>query len=109
MKTAPRGIRTIRAALMFAALTVAHVSLAQDAPPPATSFIVPKPDKECDPFNRSWKVTNQHTYLSIKVTVRWQAVGAKEMQEEFILPPGANRGIGCAPNVEIVAAELLQF
>lgn len=107
MKTAPRGIRTIRAALLFWALILAHACPAQDTP--ATSFIVPKPDRECDAFNRSWKVTNQHTYLSIKVTIRWQAVGAKEMQEEFILAPGESRGLGCAPNVEVVAAELLQF
>jgi hypothetical protein len=77
--------------------------------PSAASFIVPTPDLKCDEFNRSWKVTNQHTYLSISVTVRWSAVGAKEMQEEFILAPRQTRAIGCASNLEIVSSQIMQF
>jgi hypothetical protein len=77
--------------------------------PAAASFIQPKPDKQCDQFNRSWVVSSQHTYLSIKVVVRWSAHGAKEMREEFVLSPGASRALGCASELEIVAAELMQF
>jgi hypothetical protein len=54
-------------------------------------------------------VANRHTYLSIKVRVRWAAVGAKEMEEEFILSPAGGRAIGCASKLEIVSAEILQF
>jgi hypothetical protein len=85
---------------------------AEEAPakePPATEFIVSSTDKQCDEFNRSWVVTNKHTYRSIKVRVRWSAVGAKQMQEEFILSPSGGRAIGCASQLEIVAAEILQF
>jgi hypothetical protein len=81
--------------------------LAQE--PAAQSFIVPSPDRQCDEFNRSWKVSNQHTHLSIKVVVRWTAVGAKQMQEEFILAPGGTRALGCAAQLDIVSAELMQF
>jgi hypothetical protein len=107
MKTAPLASLLIPAVLLTWGMILARVCTAEEAP--ATSFVVPTPDRQCDEFNRSWKVTNQHSYLSIKVTIRWHAVGAKEMQEEFILAPRAIRAIGCAPNVEIVAAELLQF
>lgn len=73
------------------------------------SFIQPKADKQCDEFNRSWVVSNQHTYLSIKVQVRWSAIGAKEVQEEFVLSPGASRALGCASELEILRAEIMQF
>ncbi|MBL8268157.1 hypothetical protein [Steroidobacter sp.] len=75
----------------------------------ALSFVVSTPDRQCDEFNRSWVVSSTHTYLSIKVQAKWSAVGAKEMQEEFILSPGSSRAIGCAAKLEIVAAEILQF
>ena len=77
--------------------------------PAAVSFIQPKADKQCDEFNRSWVVSSQHTYLSIKVQVRWSAVGAKEVQEEFVLSPGASRALGCASELEILSAEIMQF
>lgn len=112
MQIASGGIRPLRAAMLaFGLLAVellgAGPCLAQE--PAATSFVVPTPDKQCDEFNRSWKVTNQHTYLSIKVVVRWNAVGAKDMQEEFILAPSATRALGCAAKLEIVSAEIMQF
>jgi hypothetical protein len=88
-------------------LILAGPCLAQEPTP--ESFIQPTPDKQCDEFNRSWKVTSQHTYLSIKVVVHWNAVGAKEMREEFILLPGATRALGCAEKIEIVSAEIMQF
>ena len=77
--------------------------------PAAATFVVPTADKVCDQFNRSWVVANQHTYLSIKVQVRWSAVGAKEVREEFVLSPGATRALGCASELEIVSAEIMQF
>lgn len=77
--------------------------------PAATDLVKPMSDRQCDEFNHSWVVTSQHTYLSVKVVVRWAAVGAKEMQEEFILAPGASRALGCAAKVEVVSAEVMQF
>jgi len=77
--------------------------------PAAGSFVDAVTDKVCDQFNRSWFVTSKHTYLSIKVTVRWSAVGAKEMQEEFVLPPSGGRAIGCAAELKIVSAQIMQF
>lgn len=97
------------AAVLAVGSMLAGPCLAQDPAPAPASYIQPTPDRQCDEFNRSWKVTNQHTYLSIKVLVRWSAVGAKEMQEEFILAPSATRALGCAANLEIVSAEIMQF
>ena len=73
------------------------------------SFITPTSDKQCDQFNKSWVVANKHTYLSIKVRVRWAAVGAKELTEEFVLSPGTSRALGCGAELEIVSAEIMQF
>jgi hypothetical protein len=95
------------AAVLSFAVILADPCAAQE--PTAASFIQPTTDRQCDEFNRSWKVTSQHTYLSIKVVVRWSAVGAKELQEEFILPPGMTRAIGCGAKLEIVSAEIMQF
>lgn len=106
------GTRPGWAAVLLVGLTLAGPGLAQTPAaqePAAVSFIQPTPDRDCDEHNRSWKVTSQHTYLSIKVVVRWSAVGAKEMQEEFILAPGATRALGCAARLEIVSAEIMQF
>lgn len=106
------GTRSAWAAVLaFALFCAAGPGLAQEAAAPsaAADFIQPTPDRQCDEHNRSWKVTNQHTYLSIKVVVRWAAVGAKEMQEEFILAPSATRALGCAAKLEIVSAEIMQF
>jgi hypothetical protein len=75
----------------------------------AETFVRTVTDKVCDQFNRSWAVTNEHTYLSIKVTVWWSAVGAKEMQEEFVLPPSGGRTIGCAAELKIVTAQIMHF
>ena len=75
----------------------------------AASFILPTPDKQCDQFNRSWVVANSHTYKSIKVQVRWSAVGAKEVREEFVLSPGQSRALGCASEMQILSAEIMQF
>lgn len=108
MKFVPGGTRPVAAAVLIFASILAGSCLAAEEPAPAT-FVVPTPDKQCDEFNRSWKVTSQHTYRSIKVVVRWTAVGAKEMQEEFILAPGATRALGCAANLQIVSAEIMQF
>lgn len=108
MKIVPGSARPAKALVLFFALMLAGPCLAAEEPA-AASFIVPTPDRQCDEFNRSWKVTSQHTYRSIKVVVRWAAVGAKEMQEEFVLAPGATRALGCAANLEIVSAEIMQF
>lgn len=107
MKNESGGTRSLLAAALAFGLALAPLCGAQETA--AANFIVPSTDKQCDEFNRSWVVANQHTYLSIKVRVRWSAVGAKEMQEEFLLSPGASRAIGCAAELEIVSAELMQF
>lgn len=107
MKIASGGIRPLQAAVLAFGIILAGSSAAQE--PAAESFIVPRADKQCDEFNRSWVVANQHTYLSIKVQVRWSAVGAKEMQEEIVLMPGTSRAIGCAAELKIVSAEIMQF
>jgi hypothetical protein len=107
MKKTPGGIRPTAAAMLVFGMTLAGWSVADT--PAAADFIVPTTDRQCDEFNRSWVVANRHTYSSIKVLVRWSAVGAKEMQEEFILTPGGTRAIGCAAKLEVVSAEIMQF
>ena len=88
-------------------MALAGVCVAQQ--PNAADFVVPTMDKQCDEFNRSWVVANKHTYLSIKVQVKWSATGAREMQEEFILSPGEARAIGCASKLEVLSAQIMQF
>lgn len=107
MRIAPGGTRPLPAAVLAFGVALAGLCSAEE--PSAASFIEPTADRQCDEFNRSWFVTNRHTFSSIKVLVRWSAVGAKEMQEEFILSPGSGRALGCASKLEIVSAEIMQF
>jgi hypothetical protein len=107
MRTASGGARPLPAAVMIFGLALAGDGAAEE--PAAATFVVPTADKQCDQFNRSWVVANQHTYLSIKVQVRWSAVGAKEVREEFVLSPGASRALGCASELQIMSAEIMQF
>ncbi|GFE82617.1 hypothetical protein GCM10011487_46170 [Steroidobacter agaridevorans] len=107
MKKALGVTRPLLAAVLAFGITLAGLCAAQE--PAAADFVEPTTDRQCDEFNRSWVVTSRHTYLSIKVQVRWSAVGAKEMQEEFILSPGSSRAIGCASKLEVVSAEIMQF
>lgn len=95
------------AAMLAFGVVLAESSAAQEPTP--VSFILPTSDKQCDQFNRSWVVASKHTHLSIKVVVKWSAVGAKEMQEEIVLSPGASRAIGCASELQIVSAEIMPF
>lgn len=107
MRQAFGGTRPLAAVMLAFGIALAGMCVAQE--PAAADFIVPTTDRQCDEFNRSWVVTSRHTYSSIKVLVRWSAVGAKEMQEEFILAPGGARAIGCASKLEVVSAQIMQF
>jgi hypothetical protein len=107
MRNVSGETRPLPAAMLVFGLALAAECAAGE--PAAASFVVPTADKQCDQFNRSWVVANQHTYLSIKVQVRWSAVGAKQVQEEFVLSPGASRALGCASELEIVSAVIMQF
>jgi len=107
MKKVSGEARPLAAAMLAFGLALAGLCEAEE--PAAASFILPTADKQCDQYNRSWVVANQHTFFSIKVQVRWSAVGAKEVREEFVLSPGQSRALGCASEMEIVSAELLQF
>ena len=79
------------------------------AEPAAIDYVVAMEDKPCDDVNRAWSVLNQHTYLSIQVRVQWQPVGGMQKEETLVLPPQKRVPVGCAPNVKILTAELLQF
>jgi len=107
MRQVSGDTRALSAVVLTVGIVFARFAAA--AEPAATDFIVSTADRQCDEFNRSWVVLSKHSYLSIKVKVQWSAVGAKEMQEEFILSPGGNRAIGCASKLEIVSAEIMQF
>jgi hypothetical protein len=107
MRIVSGGTRPLLAAVLAVGVALAEPCSAQE--PAAESFILPTSDKQCDEFNRSWVVASRHTYLSIKVRVRWSAVGAKEMQEEFVLSPGASRAIGCGAELEILSAQIMEF
>jgi hypothetical protein len=107
MKYVSGDTQPLYAAVLAFGLAFTGTCAAQETP--ALNFIRPMPDKQCDEFNRSWVVLSQHTYLSIKVQVRWSAVGAKEVREEFVLSPGQSRALGCASELEIVSAEIMQF
>lgn len=89
----------------------ADFSRAQEpaAAPTAADFVVPYVDKKCDDVNSSWLITNKHTHLSIQVTIQWQPVGGKQKEETIVLSPQERRPVGCAPTVQIVSAQLMQF
>lgn len=105
--------KTIRLAVALLACGLIPVDLcrAQEPPaePAAADFVVPYVDKKCDDVNSSWLVTNKHTYLSIQVTIQWQPVGGMQKEETIVLAPQQRRPIGCAPTVQIVSAQLMQF
>jgi hypothetical protein len=94
-------------AALFCVLVPASFSHASE--PSAIDFVVAMDDKPCDDANRAWSVMNQHTYLSIQITVQWQPVGGMEKQETLVLPPLKRVPVGCAPSVKIVSAVLMQF
>ena len=89
MKIASGVTRPALAAVLGFGVMLAESSGAQE--PTAVSYIEPTADKQCDQYNRSWVVASKHTHLTIKVVVKWSAVGAREMQEEIVLSPGASR------------------
>lgn len=101
------GTWPVVAAVLAFGVTLTELCVAQE--PAAVDFVQSTTDRQCDEFNRSWTVASRHTHLSIKVRVRWSAVGAKEMEEEFVLSPGQGRAIGCASKLEVVSAEIMQF
>jgi hypothetical protein len=85
------------------------VGLCRAGEPAAADFVLPYVDKKCDDVNNSWMITNKHTHLSIQVTVQWQPVGGKQKEETIVLSPQERRPVGCAPTVQVVSAELMQF
>jgi len=115
-KDLPRGNMIVTAPMTMTRIVVAVLSCgvfatesSRAAEPAAVDFVVALDDKPCDEINRAWSVLNQHTYLSIRVTVQWQPVGGMQKQETLVLPPLKRVPVGCAPAVTIVAATLLQF
>jgi len=98
--------RFVVAALMCVMLPA---NFARAAEPAAMDFVVAMDDKACDDANRAWSVLNQHTYLSIQVTVQWQPVGGMQKEETIVLPPQKRVPVGCAPSVKIISAVLMQF
>lgn len=72
-------------------------------------FVHPYVDKKCDDVNNSWLITNRHTHLSIQVTLQWQPVGGMQKEETIVLSPQQRRPVGCAPTVQIISAQLMEF
>lgn len=104
---APMTIARLAVAVLICVMIPADFSRA--AEPSAMDFVVAMDDKPCDDANRAWSVMNQHTYLSIQVTVQWQPVGGMQKEETLVLPPQTRVPVGCAPSVKIVSATLMQF
>jgi hypothetical protein len=77
--------------------------------PAAADLVLPYVDKQCDDANQSWMIENRHTYLSIQVTIQWHPVGGKQSEETVVLSPKERRPVGCAPTVQIVSAQLMEF
>ncbi|MET0533079.1 MAG: hypothetical protein ABW171_02550 [Steroidobacter sp.] len=100
---------TARIAVLALMCVLLPASFSRAAEPAAMDFVVAMEDKPCDDANRAWSVLNQHSYLSIQVTVQWQPVGGKQKEETLVLPPQKRVPVGCAPSVKIVSAVLMQF
>lgn len=107
ISVAPMTIARLAVALLICVMLPAH--FARAAEPAAMDFVVALEDKPCDDTNKAWSVLNQHTYLSIQVTVQWQPVGGMQKEETIVLPPQKRVPVGCAPSVKILSAVLMQF
>jgi hypothetical protein len=89
------------------AMGLASASLAQEPQP--RDFLHPIITMMCDATNKSWGIRNNHTYRSIQIEVRWHPEGGQAKSEMFVLPPGQERPIGCAPTLDIVSAKFMDF
>lgn len=104
----PLAVAALVCGTFWADLSRAQEPDATDEPA-AADFVVPYVDKKCDDVNSSWLITNKHTHLSIQVTIQWQPVGGKQKEETIVLSPQERRPVGCAPTLQIVSAQLMQF
>jgi hypothetical protein len=101
------AITRLTVALLVCGLLPASISRA--AEPAATEFLETYTDRTCDEANKSWMITNTHTHFSVQVKVQWHPVGGTLTEETIVLAPQQRRPIGCAPELQIVSAELMQF
>lgn len=109
----PITMSRLAAAALVCGTFWASFSRAQEpaaaATPAAADYVLPYVDKKCDDVNSSWLIANKHTHLSIQVIIQWQPVGGKQKEETIVLSPQERRPVGCAPTVQIVSAQLMEF
>jgi hypothetical protein len=87
-------------------------ALAADPPSDAvkSSIVSLSYAESCDDRqNRRIKIANNHLYRTARVTVKWRAAGGKELQEEFLVPPGDTKQVGCGVEGSIVNVILADF
>jgi hypothetical protein len=98
----------IVAAVVLAALAATAYSQAAEEPQPA-SFVSLKFEGSCGGENRRLWLANSHTFKTVSTTVRWRAVGGKNLTEQFFAGPNTLREVGCAAEAEIVTAQFADF
>lgn len=63
----------------------------------------------CDAQNRRLYVENRHASRTFSVTVRWRAVGGKELTESVLVGPQQMLELGCAATAKILEATPTDF
>ena len=107
--TVAMPITIIRVAVLWLVYGFLGLQLCHADEPLPAEFVFVYTELECDKSNSAWAVMNKHSYLSIRATLRWHPVGGAEKEEIIVLSPQEKRAVGCAPDVQVVSAELMQF
>jgi hypothetical protein len=107
MTVAATTINRLAVALLACGVMPAGLCRAEE--PAAADLVHSYVDKQCDAANQSWMIENRHTYLSLQVTIQWHPVGGKQSEETVVLSPQERRPVGCAPAVQIVSVQLMEF
>lgn len=102
------SIRSARIAAVLAA-AVALPAWPQAADAPAASFVALKFEGSCDAQNNRLWLSNNHTFKTVSVKVRWRAAGGKDLIEDFFPAPNSVRELGCAAEGEILESAFADF
>lgn len=87
--------------------TAAGIAWSQDES--ASNFAKLSYATPCDAKNNRLLLTNEHTYKTLQVVVRWRAAGGKDLQDQFFPAPSTSLEIGCAADAQVVEVKFADF
>jgi hypothetical protein len=101
-----KNIRIVTTAVVLALAANAYAQAADEQPAAFVSF---KFEGSCGGENKRLWLANTHTFKTISTTLRWRAVGGKNLTEQFFAGPNTVREVGCAAEAEILTAQFADF